>query len=71
MKGSYKVKIKKDKCKGCKLCVFYCPVKHLKLSSGLNKRGVRFALSDDNSKCIGCGFCFYICPDSCIEINQE
>ena len=73
MAFSYKVNIDKDKCKGCQLCVFYCPVKHLSLSSQLNKRGVRFVEINKDNKCIGCGFCFFICPDICIEVmcNQE
>ena len=62
------VRIRKDMCKGCGLCVFYCPVKHLRLSSTLNKRGVVFAQAKDETQCVGCGFCFFICPESCIEV---
>lgn len=67
----FEVVLKKDKCKGCKLCVFYCPVKHLKMSGELNKRGVEFARVHAKNKCIGCGFCFFMCPDSCIEIYEK
>ncbi|MFH1505255.1 MAG: 4Fe-4S binding protein [Candidatus Omnitrophota bacterium] len=63
-----KVEIKKDKCKGCELCIFYCPAKALELSQELNKRGVKFAKLKQEAKCSGCGFCFLICPDACIEI---
>lgn len=66
----FKLKIKKDKCKGCKLCIFYCPLKSLEFSSVLNKRGVEFANFKKGAKCSGCGFCFLICPDSCIEIYK-
>jgi len=66
---SCEIEIKKDKCKGCQLCIFYCPLRHLELSSQLNKKGVRFAKIKEGSKCTGCGFCFLICPDNCIEIT--
>ena len=68
---SHKVTIKKDKCKGCGLCIVYCPVKHLEVSSELNKKGVKFAQTKKINKCIGCGFCFYICPDCCIKVYEE
>jgi len=68
---SYEVKINKDACKACGLCIFYCPAKYLVFSSQLNKRGVRFALCNPKAKCAGCGFCFLICPDCCIEIYEK
>ncbi len=65
-----KVKIVKDKCKGCELCIFCCPLKSLNLSSTLNKRGVKFANFKKGAKCSRCGFCFLICPDNCVEIEE-
>jgi len=67
----YKLVIDKDKCKACQLCIFYCPSKHLKLSSKLNKRGVRFPELNPKTKCIGCGFCYLICPETCLEIHAK
>ncbi len=69
-KDKFHLKIKKDKCKGCGLCIHHCPVKHLKLSDELNKKGVKFAVTNKDTPCIGCGFCFSICPECCIEIYQ-
>jgi 2-oxoglutarate ferredoxin oxidoreductase subunit delta len=65
-----KVKIAKDRCKGCKLCIFYCPAEVLEFSSQLNKRGVKFAKVKKKAKCTGCGFCFLVCPETCIEIYE-
>ena len=65
-----KVKIEKDRCKGCGLCIFYCPLKSLELSVTLNKRGVKPANFKKGAKCSGCGFCFLICPDNCIQIQK-
>ncbi len=64
------VKINKDRCKGCELCIFYCSSGHLKLSSGLNIRGIKFAKTEKNNACIGCGLCVLICPDSCIVMKK-
>lgn len=65
------VDIKKDKCKECGLCIYYCPSKYLVYSSDLNKRGVKFAKIKKENNCIGCGFCYLICPDSCIEVYEK
>jgi 2-oxoglutarate ferredoxin oxidoreductase subunit delta len=65
------VTIKKDKCKGCYLCILYCPTKHLTISSQLNKRGVSFAALKEGTRCAGCGFCFLVCPESCIEVYDQ
>ena len=65
------VKIEKDKCKGCQLCIVNCPTKHLELSSSLNKRGVTYAKIKKGTNCTGCGFCFLICPEACIEVYEE
>ncbi|MFH1478920.1 MAG: 4Fe-4S binding protein [Candidatus Omnitrophota bacterium] len=64
-----KIKIDKGRCKGCKLCVVYCPKSCIKLEEKLNKRGVCAAVFLDDGKCTGCTFCALICPDSCIIIN--
>ena len=65
-----KVKIEKNKCKGCELCIFYCSLKSLELSCTLNKKGVKFASFKKGANCNGCGFCFLICPDNCIQIQK-
>ncbi len=67
----FEVRIKEDRCKGCQMCLFYCPGKCLELSSKLNKKGVKFAQYKEKNNCIGCGFCYFICPEGCIEIYQK
>ncbi|MBU1122503.1 MAG: 4Fe-4S dicluster domain-containing protein [Candidatus Omnitrophota bacterium] len=68
---SFFVEIKKDKCKGCRLCVEYCPTKHLGLSKEFNKKGRLFARINETTNCIGCGFCFAMCPDAAIQIYPK
>lgn len=67
----FEVIIEKDKCKGCQLCVYYCPVKHLKLADKLNKKGRNFAEAGETAVCTGCGICFAMCPDAAVKITRE
>lgn len=70
-KKQFQVAIEKDKCKGCGLCIHFCPVEFLVFSSGLNKNGVRYVAAEKEKSCLGCGNCFLICPDACIEIYTK
>jgi 2-oxoglutarate ferredoxin oxidoreductase subunit delta len=81
-----KIVISQDKCKGCFLCMSFCPKGLIKKSAKLNKRGlnfVEFSRQDNLSKggippkagdklieCIGCMQCAVICPDCCIEVYK-
>lgn len=64
-----KVKINKDKCKGCYLCVVNCPNGMIKVSSEMNIKGVKPAVFAA-TKCPGCGMCAVICPDCGIIIYK-
>jgi 2-oxoglutarate ferredoxin oxidoreductase subunit delta len=65
-----KVKINKDRCKGCLLCIAYCPKGMLKKSKEFNKSGILpvIFIEDEKDACIGCSFCAIMCPECCIEI---
>ena len=65
-----KIKIDKDRCKGCQLCISACPNKCLCLSEDINKFGFKYAKLIDNDNCKSCGFCFLICPDVAIEVYK-
>jgi len=66
-----KINIKKERCKGCGLCVIYCQGKNIELSKEMNARGLHFAVfSDKDSKCNGCSRCYIICPDMAIEVYK-
>lgn len=59
-------------CKGCSLCVEFCPVKILKLDGGaVNAKGYNLIKVTDPKKCIGCAFCAIMCPDSVITVWRE
>ncbi|NQT96094.1 MAG: 4Fe-4S dicluster domain-containing protein [Candidatus Omnitrophica bacterium] len=65
-----KIKIDSEICKGCELCIIYCP-KHCIVSSGkINKRGVKPAMPKKDAECTGCTICALICPDCAIEVYR-
>jgi len=65
-----KITIDQDKCKGCLLCVGFCPKGLIKKSKELNKRGLNFVEFVGNEECVGCMMCALICPETCIEIYK-
>ena len=51
-------------CKGCGICVAFCPVKILELK----KEKIHVT---DWEKCIKCGLCELRCPDFAIYLEEE
>ena len=49
-------------CKGCGLCVRYCPPEVLFFKDDLNVQGYHPA-HYTGSGCTGCAICFYVCPE--------
>ena len=56
--------IKLNRCKGCGICVAFCPKKVLAVTE-LSKVEVR-----DHAACIGCGQCELRCPDYAIFVDK-
>ncbi|MGB2629808.1 MAG: 4Fe-4S dicluster domain-containing protein [Candidatus Omnitrophota bacterium] len=69
--NTMKLKIDKERCKGCILCVNVCPQHVLELTKEVNKKGCRYVNLKDPEKCTHCGLCAIICPDCAIEIIEE
>ena len=65
-----KIKIDKEKCKGCELCISVCKKSVIKISQKMNKMGYRFAEPTNKKNCTACVNCAIICPDTCIEIEK-
>jgi 2-oxoglutarate ferredoxin oxidoreductase subunit delta len=60
-----------DRCKGCGLCVLFCPKGHLRMSDDFNAQGNPYAEIIDPAVCNACGICFRMCPDVAIEISGD
>ena len=65
------VNIRKERCKGCGLCVRACPMHILELAGEINANGYHPAVVTDMEKCVMCTSCALTCPDMCIEITEE
>ncbi len=64
-----KVRVHRERCKGCGLCVVVCPRKNLKKGEAANAAGSFPVIVVDENDCTGCGLCFLMCPDVSIEVN--
>jgi len=63
------IKVERDRCKGCELCVHYCPMGILAMSTEINVKGYFFARVADPGRCIGCMVCAVTCPDVAITVE--
>lgn len=60
-----------ERCKGCNLCTYYCPVNILELDPmTTNSKGYNLIKVTDMDKCIGCSFCALMCPDAVITVYR-
>ncbi len=59
------ITIKMPRCKGCGICVAFCPKKVL----ALDELGKVQVLHPDD--CIGCGQCEMRCPDYAIFVDRR
>ncbi len=67
-----KVTFDYERCKGCVLCVEYCPTHILEQDmETLNKKGYNIIKVTNPDKCIGCAFCAMMCPDSVITVEVD
>ena len=64
-----KVKVDRKRCKGCRLCVVFCPKKNIQIDTKANEAGVYPALICLEDSCTGCGMCVVMCPEACLEIE--
>ena len=66
------VVIKKDRCKGCEMCISVCPKGILELDDeSVNNSGYHAIKVTNEEECIACASCGLICPDGAINIYKE
>ena len=58
-------------CKGCELCVKFCPQHALEMSEGRNATGYHPAQLSHPELCNGCGICAQMCPETGIMIYRR
>ncbi|NLU40875.1 MAG: 4Fe-4S dicluster domain-containing protein [Firmicutes bacterium] len=64
------IKVDGERCKGCELCVAFCPRSLISMSKQFNSRGYRYAELTDPERCTGCAICGRGCPDVAIEVYR-
>jgi 2-oxoglutarate ferredoxin oxidoreductase subunit delta len=69
LKGT--IHIDRERCKGCALCIEFCPKKAIAISGDLNLKGYYVAAFDNSRECTGCATCAVICPDVAIEVEKN
>ena len=69
--ASYRVRIIRERCKGCHLCIHFCKNDVLCAEEEVNAHGYFSAAVKDGADCVGCTFCYLVCPDMAVEIEKE
>ena len=67
------IRINRNLCKGCGLCIAACPKGSIRISAKLNAQGyypAEYTESEKSKsrKCTGCALCAITCPDVAIEV---
>jgi len=56
-------------CKGCELCVYFCPRGCIEMTKNkLNPQGYVLPVFNHPENCNTCGICTRMCPDLAIEV---
>ena len=64
MKKVKRIEIKESWCKGCEICVAFCPTNVLAMENGK-------AVVKDLDQCTACMMCELRCPDFAISVLTE
>ena len=65
------VLIEPEQCKGCGLCVKFCPKQCLAIGASINEMGYQYAVFQSIA-CTACGICYHVCPEAgAITVFEE
>ena len=61
-----------ERCKGCGLCIEFCPREVLRESAAINAKGYHFPeiAPGKETSCVHCQFCTMICPEFAIYTEE-
>ncbi|MCX5991672.1 MAG: ferredoxin family protein [Chloroflexi bacterium] len=64
------IEINQELCKGCQVCIAFCPKGAIALSDRLTASGYVPVSFNDGSECTGCAICAIVCPEVAIEVYR-
>ncbi|RLB89226.1 MAG: 2-oxoacid:acceptor oxidoreductase [Deltaproteobacteria bacterium] len=67
---AYEHIVDSERCKGCGLCVNFCPKNVLELTHKVNAKGHFPVYQARPEDCIHCTICCIMCPDVAIQIVE-
>jgi 2-oxoglutarate ferredoxin oxidoreductase subunit delta len=70
-KGHVLVEITESFCKGCDICIEFCPTDVFEKSGKLNRKGYYVPVVARVEDCTGCLLCDLLCPEMAIVITDE
>jgi 2-oxoglutarate ferredoxin oxidoreductase subunit delta len=65
------IEIEENLCKGCGICIEFCPLKVFVKSEKLNRKGYYLPIVVKEDECVGCRLCELLCPEFAIIITNE
>jgi 2-oxoglutarate ferredoxin oxidoreductase subunit delta len=65
------IEINANLCKGCDICIEFCPTDVFEKSGELNRRGYYLPVVARVEDCTGCRLCDLLCPELAIVIMDE
>ena len=70
-KGFVHIEINGNLCKGCEICIEFCPTKVFDKSDQLNRKGYYLPVVARVEECTGCRLCDLLCPELAIVMTDE
>ena len=65
------IEVDEELCKGCNLCIKFCPQNVFEPAEELNKKGVFPPRVVRKERCVKCRLCELICPDFALAVIDE
>lgn len=65
------IKLDPNLCKGCNICMEFCPKQVYEQSKTLDRKGVHIPIPKNQDKCSKCDLCALMCPDQAIKVEED